>query len=128
MIEEYARVLARVAGLHKSGLDDDARRELREAYRTWFALEAAEIDSLSPEELLEKIRNHEDFPPPKIEALAKGLTLEADLLSPSDPQTADRRQKALILFQHLEEVDKGTFSWPRKNAIAELKRLLGIGS
>lgn len=126
MIEEFARVVAYAIGLKVDGRNDDAVQELRNAYRTWFALDADTIASLSPEELVEKLSREENFPKEKIEALANGLRTESELLSPADPLAMDRCAQALALYRYLEQVDAATFSFPRKEAIRELEiRLQG---
>ena len=76
--------------------------------------------------MLEKLLSSEEFPPEKIDALARGLKLEGELLVTSDPLTAaDRLRKSLVLFLHLEATDTATFSLTRKTAVRELRQLLG---
>lgn len=124
MIEDFARVVAKALGMKGTAHTGDAVREIREAYRTWFALDADTMNSFSAEEFKDKITGDSDFPAEKIEALAFGLKAEAELLSPADPDAADRRDKALALFHYLESADKANFSFTRKAAIAELQNLI----
>lgn len=123
MIEEFARVVARALGMKDSGQSEGAVNELRDAYRTWFALDVETIAGLSPEELTAKLAADPDFQMEKIEALAYGIKAEAELLSPVDPAAADRREKALALFRYLEDTDKANFSFTRKAAIAGLEQM-----
>jgi hypothetical protein len=124
MIEEFANVIGHALGLKKLGKNEEGLNELREAYQTWFALDKSFLATCTPAELLAKISGNEDFPPPKIEALARGLMTEADLISPADPAVSDRREKALVLFRYLEEVDSATFSLTRRKFITDLDNSL----
>lgn len=126
MIEEFARVLGHAMGLKAMDRNDEGVEELRNAYKTWFGLEAELIEQWTPDELLEKLLANEEFPPEKIDALARGLKLEGELLLTTDPYaSADRLRKALVLFLHLERTDTTTFSIARKTAVKELQQLLG---
>jgi hypothetical protein len=91
MLDEFARVVAYAIGLKADGRNEDAVNELRNAYRTWFALDAGTISLLSPEELRDRLVSDPEFPNAKIEALANGLKTEAELLSPADPLSARSR-------------------------------------
>lgn len=123
MIEDFARVVARALGM-KNSHSEEGIREIREAYRTWFALDADTFFDYTADEFCWKVVAAPDFPSEKTEALAFGLKAEAELLSPADPALADRRDKALALFYYLEATDRANFSFTRKAAIAELEKLL----
>lgn len=121
MIEEFARVVGRAMGMKGSGRDEEAVAELREAYRTWFGLDADTFGEQDAPAFLHRICAEQEMPNEKLEALAFGLKAEWELLSPADPQSADRREKALALFLYLEEKDRSNFSFTRKAAIRQLE-------
>jgi short-subunit dehydrogenase involved in D-alanine esterification of teichoic acids len=119
-IDEFARAVAYALGLNKSNRTEEAVREIQEAFRTWFALDADLLSRISPEELLEKLQADEEFPLARIEALAMGLKADYEMRAASDSLKELRRTQALALLQYVDLKDTASFSFTRKTAIGEL--------
>jgi hypothetical protein len=126
LIEEFAKVISRGLGLLKEGNTEQSIREMREAYRTWFALEAADLDQMEAAELLEKLKSNSEFELAKIESLAMGFKVEAVAYMEGHPLRGLRRDQALLLLEYVEQTDTTNFSFTRKAAISEL-RAMGDG-
>jgi hypothetical protein len=125
MIEEFGKMLGHVMGLKAMNQNQMALDELRDGYKTYFELDAAFLHSIHPDEFLETILGKVDLKKQHQEALAQALMTEGELLHDSNPVSArDLREKALILYQHLEQTDIANFSMARKDAISELTAIL----
>lgn len=121
MIEEYARVLARVLGLSREGQQEAALNELRQGSLTFFNLEPQLIRVLEPSQLLKRLIQHDGLTTGQIEVFAEGLRMEADLLLNTQPAEAkDLYVKSLALYEYVEFTESSSFSISRRNAIEEI--------
>ncbi len=114
-------------GLKAMNQNEMALDELRNSYKTYFELDADFLHSIPLENFLEMIVRKVELKKQHQEALAQALMAEGELLHDLNSVLArDLREKALILYQHLEKTDSATFSVTRKDAISELKAILEV--
>lgn len=125
MIEEFAKMIGHVMGLKAMNQEQMALEELRAGYKTYFGLSTEFVHGLPLDDFLEVLLAKEELKNQHLEALAQALMTEGELLHQLDlPLATDLRQKALLLYRHLEKHDTATFSTIRKAAIAELESIL----
>jgi len=125
MIEEVARTLSRAMGMRKDGYGEEALRTVREAYRSFFALDAELLERLHPDDMLTFFSGQYELKPEQKEALSQVLEAEGALLEDRNAEEArDRFRKALNLLQHLESTDKTNFSIERRQRITRLEEKL----
>src|SRR6476620_260054 len=106
MIEEFARAVGSAFGLKNEGKDEEALNEIRGAYKTWFALDAAQITAMSSEEFLKFLTEEKQFTLKQVNALADGLKTEAEILPPNSIiERQDRYTKALFLLEYVDMTD-----------------------
>jgi hypothetical protein len=124
MIEDFTRVLAHVMGLKNMNKNSEALDEIYDAYKTFFGLNQEELGKILPEDFVKKISENPDFKKEHLESIARALMMEGDLYPLNPVKSQDCREKALLLFRHLEIIDAGTFSLTRKESIKQLENLL----
>ncbi|CAN5273231.1 hypothetical protein BH09BAC5_BH09BAC5_11830 [soil metagenome] len=125
MIEEFGKMIGHVMGLRAMNQEELALEELRAGYKTYFGLDAQIIHEYEPEKLIDILLSKEELKNPHLDAIARAIMTEGELLQEISPlQANDLRKKALLLFLHLEKSDHETFSITRKNAIEELGSIL----
>lgn len=122
MIEEFARVVAHVLQLNTEGNREEALKQLRESYTTFFHEDAELIRILHPSQLLKKLVTTDGLTPAQVEIFAQGVRAEADLLLENDPEQAkDRYVKSLALYEYAEHADASNYSVVRRHAIEEIR-------
>ncbi|TND07704.1 MAG: hypothetical protein FD123_3023 [Bacteroidetes bacterium] len=125
MIEEVARSLSRAMGLRKDGLDEQALETVREAYHTFFSMEAELVARLHPDDMLTFFTGQYELKNEQKESLSHVLEAEGMLLAGKNPEESDDRlRKALVLLEHLDATDKATFSIDRRQRIENLREKL----
>lgn len=126
LLEELARSIHRSLGLRKEGRTDEALEQIREAYPSYFKIDAERIAYVEPEDLLTIFSGEFALKNEQVEALAMVLQAEGEVLSAKSDavEARDRFQKALLLYEFLEQHDTRTFSVQRKNNIAGLRDYL----
>lgn len=124
VLEEFGRVMSHVASKKMMEFHEEALDELRDAYKTYFGIEADELEKIAPEDFVKTITEKYDFKNEQLDALARALRMESELYPLNQVKTVDCKMKALSLFRHLEVMDKGTFSTSRKEAIQQLENEL----
>lgn len=125
LIEEVARVLSRAMGLDKDGLHRQALETVREAYSSFFNLDAELLARLAPADMESFFTGQYELQNEQKNSLSHVLEAEGVLLQNTDKtESDDRFRKALVLLEHLEATDKGTFNMERRQRIENLKNRL----
>ncbi|MGL5889187.1 MAG: hypothetical protein ACRC3B_04845 [Bacteroidia bacterium] len=125
MIEEFARVLARAAGLRTQQRREDALTELHNSYQPFFGIAPELLESIAPEALTELLSAEKPLTPAQADALAQALELETTLHKGfSTPRAADCCRKALAVYSWLRTADPSTFSMVRLQAEQRLVQQL----
>jgi hypothetical protein len=125
MLEEFGKMLGHIMGLKAMNQEQLALEELRAGYKSFFGLDVEFIHGLAVENFVEALRSKTELTNKHLEAIAQAVMTEGELLHDVNPVSAtELREKALALYLHLEESDKGTFSLTRKAAIDELRSIL----
>lgn len=130
LLEELARAVHKSLGLRKEGRLDEALEQIREAYPSYFRIDAERIALVEPDGLLMVFSGEFSLKNEQIEALAMVLHAEGEVLAARNEITEarDRFQKALLLYEYLEENDRSTFSIQRKNNMAGIRDFLAEGN
>lgn len=101
-MQKLAQVLARIMGLKRDGLDEEATTLLEHTLKESFGLDSSEITDKSADAFIESVRN-KTFPAEKADLLAKFLFESVQPLRAEDRLTVPTLLKVLALFDLLEK-------------------------
>jgi len=122
LIEEAAKVLAIALKLKDDGDFDMAEQTLDKAYVDILKIDKKDVLFVLNDELIPYLTDGLKMETGKLEILANFFT--EDSFFETDTETKRNLiEKALILIQHINKIDK-TFSFERINKVAKLKKAL----
>lgn len=121
LIEEAAKVLAIALKLKNDGDFDAAEQTLDNAYGDILKIDKKDVLFVSNDELIPYLTNGLKMETGKLEILANFFT-EDSFFEKNAETKRNLIEKALILLQHINKIDK-TFSFERINKIERLKKV-----
>lgn len=100
-MQKLAQVLARIIGLKKDGLPDEAQALLHHILKDEFGIEPADLQAPDPDQFLARIRA-QAYGPEKTDLLSNFLYQAATPFRADDPECKAILQKVLALYDLLE--------------------------
>ncbi len=121
MLKDIARVIALLMGKNT----DESLEIINKAYNSWLKLDAAFIDALSDDELIDVLINEKKLHVNHLEFLAELLAKEGELLfnEKDYEKSQNKLKKSLILFDFVDQ-EQQLFSLDRQATVQKIKQQL----
>lgn len=125
-MQKLAQVLARIIGLKKDGLPDEAQALLHHILNDEFGIKPADLQTLDPDQFLARIRA-QAYGAEKADLLSQFLYQAATPFRADAPECTAILRKVLALYDLLE-TDFRWQSLENLNRRAHIREFLGGGS
>ena len=126
LVEEGAKVIARLLGLRKEGRVEKALQVADEAFEMYTGYTYAQIDDITLDTFTNFIEDS-GIAPQRLELMA-WLLVEKEALHTGTGQeqgaSPDNYRKSLLILEHLNKTQPHTFSLTRHQKIAEVKAII----
>ena len=117
LVQQFAQMLARLAGLKEKGEHEKAVALIRDAYTGLLGVERTDLLKVEDAQLMETLKKGSlNFD--QLEVLARLMNEDASL---DEAEKVNLSKKALIILQYLN-IEQKVYSFEREQLIADIRR------
>jgi hypothetical protein len=126
LVEEVAKMIAKILGLLKEGNHEEAEFWLKKGYNLLKADEERLL-KMSPADLVKELEKNQEFDFVKMELMADLIYAEAEILNAKkDEESKNMYIRALAVYHYIDN-NHTVYSFERNDKILNLQEKLGEG-